>query len=450
MFRYSWIVGAVVGAAVAVFGGDAFAQLPAGYSCTGASAYNNTNLDVCSKTRASNSNTLPKIMTNATRNTVAIISGRLDSHRLAWRNAPTTAMRNDEERTAFAERSPTTSAFDGDFEKSGATSLNAGSKLFDPRARGQDFSRDLSKDLGYGAKPLGQTGNQGIAGLGNAPFVELGTGRGAANAGGGKFGVWLGGQWSFIDDDNASTGGDGYTASGMMGVDYRINDYVVAGFAFGYERTDLDTDFNRGDITGEGFTVAPYFVFNLGRIFSIDATGGYTWLDYDVSRSTLTTGNAGSSNFSSNKSTGSIDAHRWFGAANLNADVNLRNWLLGATIGGLFATESHDGFTESAGTRRAAVSSDLGRASITAKMGYAFKYVTPYVKGSYEYDFTRDEVKVQGGDVQAANDTDRFVVGGGFDVRVGGMFAAGVEGTTHLSDEDFNNYTVRVKLQLNF
>jgi hypothetical protein len=441
MLRKSWIAAAAALGATAVgFSADAWAQTnnPAAYSCTGTQAYQNQS-DLCAKNRASNANTLPKIVSNATRNMVGIITGRLESHRLAWKSGPITAMRDDER--AVAERASTGSAFDKEFETAGIASLDAGRKPEDVRAL------DLSKDLGYGAKSALSAPNQGLPGLGNAPFVEFGTGRGASGHRDAKFGIWLGGQWSFIDDDNASTRSDGYVATGMIGADYRFSENFVAGLAFGYERTDIDTDFNRGDLEGDGFTVAPYIVLNLGRIFSVDATGGYTWLDYDVSRTTLT---AGTSAFSGTKSTGSIDAYRWFGAANFNADVNLRNWLLGGSIGGLFATEHHDGFTESSGTQRAAINSDLGRFTVSAKAGYAFRYVTPYVKGAYEYDFHRDEVSTAGGDPQAANDTDRFVVGAGLDVHIGSHFSAGVEGTTLLSDEDFSNYTVRAQLRLHF
>lgn len=430
----NWLLAAVVAVALVGWTAESSAQ---SYTCSGTSAYINAD-GQCSKERASNANTLPKIVDTASRQIVGIIGSRLDSFRAS--SAPGA--------TASLTRPKTNGKAEYDIKDLEETTL----AQQDARLLGVGSNWKLdrngreTKDIDPNAKAANNSFvEQAQTTAGKAPILEFGSGRGAG-ADGKRFGFWVSGQWTSFEDDNASTAADGNLWAAMMGADYRITNWLVAGIAGGYESTDLDTAFNRGNIDGSGYTVAPYLVFNLGKIFSLDVTGGYTWLEYDVSRSTLDT----NSNFTGTKSNGSFDGERWFGASNLNADWAINRWRLGASAGVLFASEKHDAFTETNGTRRDAIHADLGRASINGKLGYAFPYVTPWVKGGYEYDFTRDDVSVGRGDTAAANDDSRFVVGVGLDVHLGSIVTGRLEGTTVLGDDDVNTYTVRAGLSVNF
>lgn len=431
-----WLLAAAMAVALVGWSAESSAQ---SYSCSGTTAYLNAD-GQCSKERASNANTLPKIVDIASRQIVSIIGSRLDSFRAS--SAPgATASLTRPKSSGKAES--------GQDNELGEETTVAQSDL---RLSGIGSNWKLDRD-GKSANPYANTPStsfvdQAQTTVGKAPILEFGSGRGAG-ADGKRFGFWVSGQWTSYEDDNASTAADGTLWAAMVGADYRFTNWLVAGIAGGYESTDLDTAFNRGFIEGTGYTVAPYLVFNLGKIFSLDVTGGYTWLSYDVSRSLLNSA-GNNSNFTSTKSTGSFDGERYFGATNLNADWAIDRWRLGASAGALFASEKHDLFTESNGTRRDAIHADLGRASVNGKLGYAFPYVTPWVKGGFEYDFTRDDIKVGTGDTAAANDDSRFIVGVGLDVHMGSMVTGRVEGSTVLGDDDVKAYTVRAGLSVNF
>lgn len=430
----NWLLAAIVAVALVGWTAESSAQT---YSCSGSSAYINAD-GQCSKERASNANTLPKIVDTASRQIVGIIGSRLDSFRAS--SAPGA--------TASLTRPKTSGKAEYDIKDLEEKTVAQQDARFVGIGSNWKLDRNgrETKETDPNAKaPTTSFVEQAQTTAGKAPILEFGSGRGAG-ADGKRFGFWVSGQWTSFEDDNSSTAADGNLWAAMVGADYRITNWLVAGIAGGYENTDLDTSFNRGNINGDGYTVAPYLVFNLGKIFSLDVTGGYTWLEYDVERKTLDT----NSNFTSTKSTGSFDGERWFGASNLNADWAINRWRLGASAGVLFASEKHDSFTESNGTRRDAVHADLGRASINGKLGYAFPYITPWVKGGFEYDFTRDDVRVGNGDTAAANDDSRFVVGVGLDLHMGSIVTGRIEGTTVLGDDDVSAYTVRAGLSLSF
>ncbi len=280
--------------------------------------------------------------------------------------------------------------------------------------------------------------------LGKGSIIELGTGRGAGS-GGNKLGAWVNASWSDYKDKNASTKADGNIITGVLGLDYQVDKGVVVGLAAGYENIDINTTFNRGSLEADGYTVAPYAVFNLDNMFSVDVSGGYTWLKYDVDRTTVN-----SSGFTGTKSTGSFDANRLFGSLNLNADYATDGWLLSGTLGTLYSSESQDAYNESNGTSRQGASYDVGRAIIGGKVGYDLGGIVPYVKTDYEYDYSRDDITVQTGDTKAANDDDRFIVGAGLSIAPINGISGGLEFTSVQGATSVTNYSINGTLRVDF
>ncbi len=217
--------------------------------------------------------------------------------------------------------------------------------------------------------------------------------------------------------------------------------FALLGF-FGWVQEAAAIDLNKGSLEGTGYGVAPYAI----DIFNIDSTGGYTWLDYDVERkSVVTTG------FTQTKIFGDFDAERYSGAANFNVDYYIDNFNLGASVGGLYASERHDGFTETDGTARTEFNTDLGGGKVGIRLGYTFGgFITPYIKGDYEFDFNSDEPKLQSGDTSFSNDNERFVVGGGFNFNISDIFTGGVDATAVEGEDNVENYTVNAVIRFNF
>lgn len=201
----------------------------------------------------------------------------------------------------------------------------------------------------------------------------------SGGAGDKRFGAWLQGVYTSIDNSQAGLQFDGNVYNLVGGLDYMVNDKVVVGLALGYEALDLTTVYSRGTIESEGFTVAPYVGFALNKTWSIDATAGYTWLSYDTTRNL-------------NATRGTFDAERWFAAANLNANYAFGRVRVLPKIGVLYLEEEADAYRET-GTNATSVASTttkLGRLYAGGRVGYAFDSVMPYAKVIGEYDFEKN------------------------------------------------------------
>lgn len=276
---------------------------------------------------------------------------------------------------------------------------------------------------------------------------QIGVAGGNAKKG---IGVWVQGAYTWVDNDNTATAFDGNVITGLVGVDYLIKDRFLVGISGGYESSSIDTTFNRGSIDGSGWMVAPYASLKLNNMFSIDATGGYAWLNYDMTRKEYLTTNE--------TWTGETDATRWFAAGVINADHSINAWRLHAHAGVLYTEETKDSFNEkstnalSPTLRIAENTTTLGQGILGAKLGYAFfggKF-TPYALVQGEWDFSKDDVTVASN--QTAPDESDFGLrtGLGFNLGLGSYLTATLQGETVLLREDYTEYKGLAKLRLDF
>ncbi|MEO5336393.1 MAG: autotransporter outer membrane beta-barrel domain-containing protein [Magnetospirillum sp. WYHS-4] len=263
-------------------------------------------------------------------------------------------------------------------------------------------------------------------------------------------GVWVQGAYTSVDNDNVATAFDGNILTGLVGVDYLIKDRFLIGLSAGYESSNIDTTFNRGSIDGSGWMVAPYASLKLTNMFSIDATGGYAWLNYDLSRKEYLTTNE--------TWTGETDATRWFAAGTINADHTIKAWKLHAHAGVLYTEETKDSFLEkstnalSPKVRIAEQDTTLGQGILGARVGYGFfggKF-TPYVLIQGEWDFSKDAIVVAAGQTKPEDDDFGLRTGLGFNLALGGYVTAQLQGETVLLREDYTEYKGLAKLRVDF
>jgi hypothetical protein len=262
-------------------------------------------------------------------------------------------------------------------------------------------------------------------------------------------GVWVQGSYTWLEDTNTATKFDGNIYTIMAGADYRINKHLLVGISGGYENTTLDTKFNNGNLDATGFVVAPYLTIRLTDIFSIDATGGYAWLNYDVDRKeTVSTGE---------KFTGEFDSTRWFAAASLNADYTaMKKIKLHGEAGYTYTREDQDAYTEKSATTSlsnrniAANDVSLGMAFLGARVGYDFGFVTPYIMVRGEYDLSKDTVAVAANQLKPVDDDFGLRVGGGLDFNIGPMFSGMMQGETVLFRDNYTEHRALAKLRLDF
>lgn len=163
----------------------------------------------------------------------------------------------------------------------------------------------------------------------------------AGEFGGSVFALW--GSYSYSDFDSdfvfqgTSLAYEADSHSVLGGLDRLFAERLLLGVAFGYQWVESESAFNGGTTETDGFTIAPYAALLLNDVFSVDATGGYSPLDYDQARISPTDGTTTAAEF---------DSDRWFAAVNLNALTTLDKWVLSARLGYLYTEEEQDAYTE--------------------------------------------------------------------------------------------------------
>ena len=291
----------------------------------------------------------------------------------------------------------------------------------------------------------GTTGNVNLASNG----FSASTGMSAGNMDG-KLGLWASGSWSDVEDDNTATAFEGDIMTGLAGVDYEVAPGVVLGLAAGYEDVDIDTTYNgfganKGEIDGEGWTVAPYLGVSFSDRVKMDLTAGYSDVEYDTVRFDPNTGN---------RITGSTDADRYFVSAGLSSTYDLQNnWSITTRGSAFYAYEDKDAFTETeaggATINQASVDNELGQLLLDTRFAYEYQMVQPYILVGLEYDFVKDDTPVAAG--QSVSDDDFGAkLGAGINLINMGNVTAGIEAYTVEFREDYNEYTVNGGLRIKF
>lgn len=270
-------------------------------------------------------------------------------------------------------------------------------------------------------------------------FNSRDTGRNAG-AGDKKYGLWLQGAYSNIEDSTVGAGVDGDAFSGVLGLDYKLNDRMMLGVAFTYENVDLDTSTlaGAGKSESDGFGIAPYIGFSLSPQWSASATAGYSWVDYDTSRN-------------GNTITGSFDAKRWFASGALNGSYARGNLRIMPQVGILYLNEDQDAYTESTGAAVGSTEIKLGRLSAGGRLGYVTGSVMPYVKLIGEYDFEHPDAVAIGNGTFTSDDDFGGKVGVGMDFFTARSFTGTVETSyDSLGRSELDVWTLMARLRTQF
>jgi len=243
------------------------------------------------------------------------------------------------------------------------------------------------------------------------------------------FGLWSSYSYSDFDNDLSSTALDGSRHSILGGIDISPWESALFGIAVGYEFSDIDTGFNRGNVESDGFTIAPYAGFLLDDFLSVDGSLGYSRIDVDQFRTDPATGA---------RITSDPVSDRWFATFNMNLFKAYHEWLLGARTGFLYLRNTQEDFTESNGTFRPEVTNRLGQWHITGDVAYSLGEFEPFVRLTYEYDHTITEITVVGGGPQPSHDRDGFVFGLGVRYFGSGGISGNLEWNRRLGRENFD------------
>jgi hypothetical protein len=286
---------------------------------------------------------------------------------------------------------------------------------------------------GGGGSGAGQPSSSLDGGVPYASTRQMGLAAGSEPA---KLGIWTQGTASRIVKTEDFLKMDGFAYNGILGVDYKFTPDIVVGVAGSYEKVDLDTGYNRGSYDGSGFSVLPYVGIGLGNGWSWDASVGYGWLNYDVTR------NAGAIK-------GSYDSERFSINTNLIGFASYEGFLFQPKIGLMYINEDQDAYKEvgTGGNRIGADHSEFGRMTAGSKIGYAFGNSIPYLKLYGEWDFLVPEATTKSNGKKSDISRGGGVVGVGYEVFMGGLIGSVEANYNSLFREDLDIWTAAIRLR---
>lgn len=288
---------------------------------------------------------------------------------------------------------------------------------------------DVVRGIGGGPRVTANGVYQGISGL-------------AAGEDGPSYGVWASYSYSDFDNDFAATLLDGHRHNVLFGADMTPRDNMVLGIAGGYESASIDTDFNDGDQDTDGFTVAPYFGLILSDNWNVSASVGYSSLSTDQYRTDPLLGTRIDSD---------PDSDRWFGTLNLNGYATWDNWLFTGRIGMLHARSDQESFTESDGTAVGKFETELGQWNVGGEAAYSWGDFEPFLRATYERDYSQTRLTLAGTGPQPSNDDDNFLFGLGLRYFSSDNGLSGnIEWYKRLGREDYDEDTFAATIRWDF
>lgn len=294
-----------------------------------------------------------------------------------------------------------------------------------------------------GTASRGETAITGVRAIPNGFQVESGL-----NAGSDfqyPIGLWGGYTRTDSSNDFTLTKFDSTRHSFMGGVDFKPYDSTVAGVALGYEWTDVDTKFNRGNQDLGGYTIAPYFGIIIGNLAGYDITGdamiGYSSIEIDQDRLDPTT---------SAKITGNTDNDRKFWAAHLTASRMHGNWFVSGQLGIQYSNSEINQFTESNGVVNADSVVSQSQWSLGAETAYAMGDWEPFGSLSYEKDYRLTKITLAGAATQPSSDNDQIRGGLGLRYFAKDGMSGSFEVNKVFSRTDYDEVNVNLNVRVDF
>lgn len=297
---------------------------------------------------------------------------------------------------------------------------------------------------GGGAGVGGGVGGSGGGTGGQGSSLDGGVVGRSAGSADRNTGLWLNVGAARASDTHTFETFHGNINTLVGGVDYRIRDNAILGLAIGYEMARIKTTFNNGTLAADNVAFAPYFGYAFNDTLSVDATVGYTFVNYGLTRN-------------SKAIRGDTDGGRVFTATNFTARTAVTNWQLSTGLGYLYLQESQRRYTEvgAGGAEVSAVNIRLGQLRSTNKIGYFEKTswgsIMPYLMVRPEYDVNKTPAAVLDSTTNTKAVSDRFgtTFGLGLSMAIGDDSTVNLEGTTSQfrSNLGMDGITGTVRLQ---
>lgn len=320
-----------------------------------------------------------------------------------------------------------------------ANSPSSGNIVVETKDAGQQFSSfgtvNVATELASRLAGFLPPGANFSSGPGSGRFALPGQGQtGLAGAGQPVWNAWAAYSRSNVAFNFAPRQSSGNIEVGMAGLDYTLASRIVVGVAVAGDRTRMGLNFNGGNISGSGWTIAPYIGVPLNRNWALDATVG-------VGRSNVDVNSGGGS--------GTYRSERTIGSVGASYRSGMGNWQFTGRGGLLFANDRLGSYTLSNGTFVPDGTVNVTQLRLGAQAGYNFGGVVPYVGLTYIHDINRPNQQPVAGQ-SAANDRDAWTPTIGIRFNSGGSLYGGIQYSSEQSRSEVKNNQWLFNLGLRF
>lgn len=181
-----------------------------------------------------------------------------------------------------------------------------------------------------------------------------------------------------VANSTGPSANDIHFLNGIAGSDLAFSPASVVGVSLSYARgtgsgRKEDPNFDVNSIDSEAFTLAPYASWQLNRDWAFDASAGYGQNTVDV--------------FTTN----TVDADRWFAAANLSYSRWFGNCQLNGRASLLHGVEDYENIRVSGVTQPGtSAKNTLDQTQFGVQSGYWWHGIMPYAELKYSLDIRRN------------------------------------------------------------
>lgn len=224
----------------------------------------------------------------------------------------------------------------------------------------------------------------------------------------------------------------------LAGVDYTFGNNVILGLAASWDRTRVSTTFNGGNLTGNGYMLAPYVAVPFAGSWVFDASAGLGRANLNQTDNSVAGGVSGAST-----------DRRTFSSLGLSYATNIGRWQLTGKGNYLAAEDKIGSFTLSNGTAINANTTRLAQLRLGGQAAYDNGTFVPFAGLYYVNDIQRPTQAAVGG-VSAANDRDAWLVQLGVNFYSKGPVSGGLMYSTETSRKEVKNNQFMANIAIRF
>jgi len=232
---------------------------------------------------------------------------------------------------------------------------------------------------GFGGGAAAPSGGFGGGGAPSGGFGGGGSGApGGRSSGNDPMGidVWALGGTLYLDNSKSGGSYDGTLATAITGVDKRFGDLII-GLGFGYERLNLTTKYNSGNMDYDGLSLMPYLSYSFAKDLVGDAAVSYTWLNYSMKDTQ-----------SGVKYDDNMNAVRTFTSVGLTKYLVWDKFLLSGRLGTLYLNENQGSYTLNA-TGYGKSDIYLWQGTVAMRGTYDMGNFNPFLGVTYAHDLMK-------------------------------------------------------------